>query len=116
MRNLSPMLLLVTLLAVAACPGRSETPGAEPTTTERAAASGETCARPDQSPMTGRVARRGADFVLEVAGEAVPVWAISQAEARAPRSPDLSAHLGQEVTLCGRFDGAALYEATLAAP
>ncbi len=71
------------------------------------------CPRPGHRALLGVVERRGANFVLRTADGSFQVWAISQQEMVAPHSPDLSAQEGREATICGRFDGSALYEAEL---
>lgn len=66
--------------------------------------------------VTGAVVAVEGGYALRAGDRLVPVYEISQAEAVSPRSPDLSADLGREITLCGRSDGAALYEARRPGP
>ena len=69
------------------------------------------CQEPGHRAFTGIVARIDGGFAIKMDGELVPVWRISQMEAMAPHSPDLSDEVGEEVTVCGSFDGKAIYEA-----
>lgn len=71
------------------------------------------CPTAGHRPFTGVVERNGANYALRTAERSIDLWAISQQQAVAPHSPDLSAQVGQEVTVCGAFDGSALYEVEL---
>lgn len=74
-------------------------------------AQGVTCHEPDLQAYSGIVERQGANFALRTGERLIPLWEISQQEATAPRSPDLSAQVDQEIVICGDFGGSALYRA-----
>lgn len=109
---------ITALVLFAACRGgapvshEGHTPE-RPAVDQRQISGGVTCPRPGLQAFSGVVERAGDNFVLRADGRAIPVWAISQQEMVAPTSPDLSARVGQTTTICGQFDGAALYEAVL---
>lgn len=87
--------------------GALEVPSGAPTRVE-----GGQCGEPGLEAFRGVVEHQGTNFVLKTGGRAVPLWENSQQEAMAPRSPDLSGQVGQEVTICGEFDGSAIYRAS----
>lgn len=68
-----------------------------------------TCQEPGLEAYRGIVERQGADFALRSGDRSIPLWEISQQEATAPRSPDFAAQVGQDIVVCGDFNGSALY-------
>ena len=72
-----------------------------------------TCSQVNHTLFDGVVRQEGLNFTLQTQNKMIPLWAISQNQAVSPRSPDLSSVVGQQVKVCGHYDGSALYETHL---
>ncbi len=108
--------LILTVLWLAACHtnnGTSVEAQRDELSSEATGSPETSCPRPGHRAFTGVVERRGAGYTLRSGERSIDLWAISQQEMVAPHSPDLSGQVGREVTVCGQFDGTALYEAEL---
>lgn len=71
---------------------------------------GVSCPEADLAAYRGEVVDQGGGaFALRGGDAVVPLWESSQQAAVAPSSPDLSRRVGEQVVLCGDFDGSALY-------
>ncbi len=107
------ILAFCSLLMSIGCQEKSAVTTSEQDTQEQQLTPPTVCPTQQHEAMTGTVEKTDNGYALRSEENLIPIWKISMAEAVSPRSPDLLEYEGKQVTICGHYDGAAMYEASV---